>query len=99
MATKQPKLCIFCHGATLTREHVIPDWIQEIIPKEDDHRHLFTTFLKIPLVRRARLKTSHLRQGHPISRKVRVVCKRCNSGWLSILEDELKPRIKALVLG
>ena len=98
MARKPPLRCIFCRGSILTREHIIPDWIQEIIPKKPQHGHLFTTRSKAA-AGRGRLKTSRLRQGHPISRKVRVVCVRCNNGWLSSLEDELKPQIKALVLG
>ena len=99
MTKKPPMRCIFCRGSTLTREHVIPDWIQEIIPKKPQQAHLFTTVSKAPLAPRTRLKTSRLRQGHPISRKVRVVCKDCNNGWLSTLENELKPLIKTLVLG
>ncbi len=102
--TKRPRVrCIFCRGDQLTREHIIPDWIREIIPKKPYHGHAFA--LNASLTSRAtrgralRHKSVRRHQGHPISRKVRVVCRRCNIGWLSDLEDELKPQIKALVLG
>ena len=103
MAKKPQLRCIFCNGSALTREHVIPDWIREIIPKKPYHGHAFalntTLPSRAPRARRLRHKSIRRHQGHPISRKVRAVCRRCNTGWLSNLENELKPQIKALVLG
>lgn len=96
--TKNPrKRCIFCRGTTLTYEHIVPDWTREIIPRTPDHKH---DLIRVKMnLARERTETSDLRQGHPLSKKVRVVCKNCNSGWLSKFEDELKPKIRPLILG
>ncbi len=103
MAKKRSLRCIFCLGYRLSHEHVIPDWIRKIIPKKPHHgsrlRVTSSGPSNVPPNRRPRLQRSRDRQGHPISKKVRVVCETCNTGWLSALEGELKPRIKALVLG
>lgn len=98
--TKRPRVrCIFCRGSPLTLEHILPDWMREIIPRTPDQKHNFITATKNPDVSQERIETSDLRQGHPLSKKVRVVCKSCNTGWLSDFEDELKPKIKPLILG
>jgi hypothetical protein len=44
-------------------------------------------------------KSHKVRRGSPITRKVRVVCRTCNTGWLSDLEEELKPTLTKLIYG
>lgn len=103
MAKRLAHHCLFCHNTKLTREHVIPDWIQEIIPKTTDSKQKFTINQSLPSKepphRRPRHSHSRVLQGHPISRKIKAVCEHCNTGWMSVLEDELKQRLTALVLG
>lgn len=103
--TKRPRIrCIFCLGhENISREHVIPDWVRQIIPKKPHHGQYFiltqSVRSKLPPGLRPRHRSARVRQGHPISRKIKAVCKSCNTGWLSNLEEELKPRLRALILG
>ncbi len=103
--TKRPRVrCIFCLGyENISREHVVPDWVRQIIPKKPHHGQKFILTQSIqsnlPPRLRPRHQSARVRQGHPISRKVKAVCERCNTGWLSNLEDELKPQLRALILG
>jgi len=103
MASRPRIRCIFCQGFGLSREHIIPDWVQQIIPKKPTAGQNFTLRTTLPSDQppgfRPRHTRSRVRQGHPISRKVKVVCKRCNTGWLSALEEELKLRLTSLVIG
>lgn len=39
------------------------------------------------------------RQGGAITKKIRVVCKKCNNGWMSQLEDLAKPILTPLIVG
>ena len=92
------KSCIFCGNyKDITNEHIVPDWISQIIPKGPRDRRLFT--LERSLEGGARLKSQRIFSGHPISKRVKVVCKRCNTGWMAELEQELKPTITKMILG
>ncbi|MPY70146.1 MAG: hypothetical protein GEU92_08665 [Alphaproteobacteria bacterium] len=91
---REPKTCIFCRGNGLTDEHVVPDWLKQLIPKNERTGNLF-----ILTDHGAGRQSRQVRQGSPITRQVHFVCGRCNTGWMSTLEDELKPTLANLVLG
>lgn len=38
-------------------------------------------------------------QGHVVNKRIRVVCKACNNGWMSRLEEDAKPILTPLILG
>src|SRR5260370_18573712 len=39
------------------------------------------------------------RRGHSTTRQVRKVCRKCNNGWLSRLEEKIKPLLVSLMNG
>lgn len=95
---KPPGKCIFCEGRGLSKEHIFPEWIQGVLPKRfretthkitrgADHQDLGIHSSYRPV-----------RQGDPLARKVYVVCKSCNSGWMSRLQTRAKP-IATLLIG
>jgi hypothetical protein len=93
--------CIFCGGFGLSKEHVLPDWLQEIFPRAPTDTHTLGSYdwIKIP-GHVAPIQNTRRKQGQAGARKVRVVCeKNCNGGWLSRLEGALKPLLKDLVYG
>lgn len=97
---KGPGRCIFCGGYGLTREHVLPDWLRAIFPRVPTDTHTFGTFdWTAHRGAGALAPTRQQKQGHVVSRKVRVVCKACNTDWLSQIEETIKPLIKDLVCG
>jgi hypothetical protein len=96
-----PKRCIFCGGFGMTKEHVLPDWLRAIFPRlpTDTHTMGVVEWVHLPTVGIAPLATRKRGQGQAGSKKVKVVCKGCNIGWLSTMEDVTKPTLERLVYG
>ncbi len=99
---KTPGKCIFCGGGNLSKQHVIPDWIKGIIPRNatesTKHQNFKPRFQYVDdmLVVKPELEVHN---GHIGTRKIRNVCTRCNNGWMSKLEGEAKPLLTSLMLG
>jgi hypothetical protein len=97
---KPPGRCIFCEQTGLTKEHVFPDWMNGVYPKGSynklEHLRAFD-----PKRQADQLvgESSRIHQGGPANRKVRVVCTRCNTGWLSRLQNRAKPVLIPLIQG
>jgi len=95
---KPPGKCIFCGGGGLTKAHIFPEWLHLLNHEKTQHHltevgvfHTFTPQIRSPALRR----TVH--QGDSGTRKVRKVCKGCNSGWLGSLETPAKPSVLRLM--
>jgi hypothetical protein len=93
---KPPEKCIFCGGGNLSKEHFWPEWASVLLPRYPDNRRIeqvFTTenarLVKPPEVR--------ARQGHSWTKTIRAVCRRCNNGWMSVLEKAAKPILTPLI--
>lgn len=93
--------CIFCEGRQLSRvsgEHLWPDWAKDYFERtaHDSRTEHRTTFMGKNLrpVGPAEVRKRH---GHVVTSKIRVVCERCNNGWMSTIEDEAKPILQLLV--
>jgi hypothetical protein len=80
--------CAFCPTvATLTAEHCWGVWISELMPA-----NVFT------IVRRNLDGTSKQWQARELNVKIKVVCDRCNNGWMSDLEGEAKATAANMML-
>lgn len=87
------RVCIFCSKAGLSREHVWADWLKNYIPKnEPSHDQLSATIHKRHADVRQKKVPGDLR-----SRRLRVVCKECNTGWMSKLQENTKPFLLPLI--
>jgi hypothetical protein len=100
--------CIFCGkggtpGNPITPEHLWSDWMAEILspmlPEDKDPEHT-------ELYRRTRQGTvlvdsgvSNVRGRAHRHKKIKAVCKLCNGGWMSIIEDATKPYLIPLIRG
>ena len=92
------RLCLFCGRAgPLTREHVIAQWLSEVL---NQLQVGFTgptwvlTYSSLGVVEQDR--------EHPIPDPtivVRSVCEHCNNGWMGQLEDVVRDKLAAMVLG
>ncbi|SMC62987.1 hypothetical protein [Sporomusa malonica] len=99
--TKKPQgKCIFCGGDGLSKQHVWPEWLKNVIPRETSthiqHR------MKINYLSPECIlvhPSFELHQGHGGVKKIRNVCRKCNSGWMSSLETKAKPILTSLILG
>jgi hypothetical protein len=101
MPRRAPGRCIFCGAFGLTKEHVLPDWLRSIFPRLPTDTHTVGTvdWVHLPTAGIMPLPSRRLRQGQAGSRKVKVVCKGCNTGWLSVMEESTKPILGSLVQG
>lgn len=80
--------CIFCGGTKLTKEHVLPDWLAEVVPKPDSATRT------VGVAPQAKSNPGRL-----FTDTVRCVCSTCNSGWMSDLEVAAMPLITPLLRG
>lgn len=85
------KTCIFCARRANTDEDVIPRWIPRLLQKHEG---------ELVRMRTSRFGREPQEQlvGESIQ-KVKSVCSHCNNGWMSRLEDEVKPILTPMILG
>ena len=85
---KGPGKCIFCGNGGLTHEHIWADWLREFIPRDMEYHRVRSAdvYLDKPDV-----ATIQKRTGDPHARRVYCVCKSCNSGWMSQLQEHARP--------
>jgi hypothetical protein len=68
----------------LTREHVLPNWLEAMFPGIDE-REFATTWTDNSAPRHQFMTQ------HPLRVVTKEVCARCNNGWMSQLEESFKP--------
>lgn len=79
--------CIFCGSEELSKEHVLPKWLQKWSGcAEGEHRVSLGTYSKTY-------------DAPPFAQKIKAVCRACNTGWMSRLEGLVSPGLLALVEG
>jgi hypothetical protein len=93
--------CIFWEPSRshspLDREHIWGEWILQYVRSKDNKHSLKSTTLGGP----GALYHSQIRPraGDPLASKVKIVCKACNSGWMSRLQSGAKPALIPLIEG
>jgi len=98
---RSPRKCIFCGeggtpGNPMTEEHLWPEWMHAYLPQ-------------IPGMKtqagRSRMRPGQLvnqqkiREGHVFTKRFRLVCKRCDTGWMSSIEEQAKPILVPMLQG
>lgn len=94
--------CIFCDGTGLSKEHIWSDWLKGLMPRSDEHGDYWGSMHRDSGSRDIVWTTppqSSTRQGTVFQRKVRIVCERCNNGWMSRVVDRAKPCATQMILG
>jgi hypothetical protein len=99
LMAKAQRFCIFCGGPGLSREHVWSEWTYQFVPKLPNGTHVKFTADSVPhnprIVESYRSKSY---QGDVNTIKLNVVCKtRCNNGWMSKLDERVKPTLIPLL--
>lgn len=80
--------CVFCGGEGVTSEHVWPQWINRLLAER-----LTDTSMTVQWA------GDKERDAPNLDTKVKRVCKSCNSGWMSVLEDRAKPILSPMIVG
>jgi hypothetical protein len=85
--------CIFCGGGPLTKEHVIPAWLSTVLPGEGSFE------VERLLEPAAGGSSEHGWSAPALNLTARCVCAGCNNGWMSDLEDSVRPLITPMING
>jgi hypothetical protein len=89
VAQRRPRTCIFCGGTPLTDEDANPNWIRKLWDPASAPMEGY--FKDEPVGNR-------LYTGMPM--KVRkVVCKACNTGWMSRIQNSSKDLLEPMIGG
>ena len=93
---QSPGRCVFCDGLGLTEEHIWADWLKAYVPRPHTRtKHIVTSNIsyneqETQIIRRS---DRNNRLGDPMSRKLRVVCRQCSTGWMRRIKSLAKPSI------
>jgi hypothetical protein len=84
--------CIFCGDGRLTKEHVFGEWFRKLVNIDDPRpgsvtHHTPGNATEIDF------------EAVPVTRTARVVCERCNNGWMSQLEERAAVILTPLLQG
>jgi hypothetical protein len=99
---KSPRLpgrCLFCGGGRLSKEHFWPQWASHLL----GDKRVSGAYIEEFVVRTPKaLPLSHTRKERPgqvTTKKLRVVCVKCNNEWMSVLESSVKAFVTPMILG
>ncbi len=95
---KPPKGCIFCGDGGLSREHLWPAWARDILPETNGYSQIGSNDPSDGQCS-VGLSRQFERQGRITDARLRVVCRACNNGWMSRLEESSRLDVTALILG
>lgn len=93
--------CIFCNSNDSSKEHLWGAWWQDYYPPKQADRlqrgtHTITTRSDSDVYKRTKGQFSNV--GAPISHTTKVVCEECNTGWMSIIESDMKEAFHSLYI-
>jgi hypothetical protein len=85
--------CIFCGVRGLTKEHVLPRWLSEVLPGEGE--------FVVERVHEPRngIQSSSDWSAPALNLTARCACADCNNGWMSDLEEAAKPHLTPMIHG
>ncbi|QPB82917.1 hypothetical protein CWC22_007915 [Pseudoalteromonas rubra] len=84
------RFCIFCGQSGLTKEHFWPSWLGKQVGKNEAAKYIEGAVQATPKLDDAE-ESINTRSGDVSTKKFRVVCATCNNGWMSALEEKVKP--------
>jgi hypothetical protein len=97
------RACIFCgknhkdgREHRLSREDIWPIWLAKYIPKELKSYHSASVSINKD---GSRETIERKIGGDPRSRKITLVCQKCNNGWMSRLQQTAKDLLLPLITG
>ena len=92
------KGCIFCGCTPLSKEHFWPNWANALL-KHPGGTHRVEHSTKKHKSNFVAKQTITKRPGQASSFKLRIVCTRCNNGWMSSIEESTKPILSNMIAG
>lgn len=97
---KPPGRCIYCAGGNLSKAHIWPAWLKQVLPTfSNTHENVVGEFRTFKSAVPGPAPSVEVRQGSTFSRKLRIVCQDCNSGWCGSVEHDAKSILQPLIAG
>ena len=93
------RLCVFCGSTGLTREHVIPRWLSDVLPEQARFRGQDQATVLLQPERT--IDGPHHREMVETfnSAIAKVVCWQCNNGFMNDIEGKARPVLSAMIRG
>jgi hypothetical protein len=99
---RPPGKCIFCNNpGDLTKEHIFPDWLKNVIPRKGIGSVHFVKNRRLDPITRAYLAVNRKLEDNAemTNTKKRNVCFKCNNGWMKLIQDNVIPYLSEMILG
>jgi|HubBroStandDraft_3_1064219.scaffolds.fasta_scaffold07703_1 hypothetical protein len=94
--------CIFCNGlaagAVMSGEHLWPRRIKTLFTQEIGKSRL-EVYQRFRMASDIGEGSRRQRHGAALHTKLKVVCNRCNNGWMNDLEKAVMPDLEPIILG
>ncbi|MEA2821347.1 MAG: hypothetical protein QOJ86_3351 [Bradyrhizobium sp.] len=99
--------CIFFDGevgekdihSSISGEHLWPIWADSLVNRAGKPGYNLEEVAVFSEKDKLISHTIKERPGAPTSKKLRVVCAKCNNGWMGAIEEETRPIATPLILG
>lgn len=93
-----PRQCVFCDNTASSCEHIWSEWTHKLFETTSNSSHHGRYLEKSDNADGSYVAAGHLlRPGDVSTVKVRVVCTECNNGWMSRLEEEVRPFLERMI--
>lgn len=91
--------CVYCGGTPVSKEHIWSKWIRDILPPEPWHAsNLFVRGSVDPNGNGDHLlKQTKRWEGAMQSRAPKIVCRTCNNGWMSQVDERAKAPLTKMI--
>ncbi len=97
---KVPGRCLFCGGNGLSKEHFWPQWASDLLgPRATGAAYVEDFSVRTSKTGTTLSNTRKQRPGHVVTKKLRIVCAKCNNEWMSVLESSVKPFVAPMMRG
>lgn len=94
------RVCVFCGGTPLTREHVYPQWLTGVLPEQVPFRGQRAKVLYLPEDSELSMPGEFRELPQIFTQTVvKRTCESCNSGWMNELEVRARPALTGLLQG
>lgn len=84
----------------MSKEHFWSTWMHELLCRDGKGEHIHKIVSADSKINtNQKIEKNLQRQGDVTTKKIRVVCKTCNNGWMSEIETQAKPILTKLISG
>jgi hypothetical protein len=90
-----PRKCMFCGKGGISKEHIWARWMTQYLPKDAPN----FSMLDVVVHKTHETKKARRENRSAYSGTIKLVCKPCNNGWMSRLQNDAKPILLPLMRG